>query len=96
MDRTLKIALASLTFNIAFATYHLVMGLVTSSWWLLTLGSYYLVLSIVRYVVLRYFCYPHYTAKVVSKVVSRKIAICAKKRLGIRLPSQLKALLFGL
>ena len=53
MDRTLKFALASLTFNISFATYHLVLGLVTSSWWLLTLGSYYLVLSIVRFVVLR-------------------------------------------
>ena len=53
MDRTLKFALASLVFNMAFATYHLVMGLVTSSWWLLTLGSYYLVLSIVRFVVLR-------------------------------------------
>ena len=53
MDRALKLALASLSFNIAFATYHLVVGLVTSSWWLLTLGSYYLVLSIVRFVVLR-------------------------------------------
>ena len=53
MDRTLKLALASLSFNIAFATYHIVMGLLTSSWWLLTLGSYYLVLSIVRFVVLR-------------------------------------------
>ena len=53
MDRTLKFALTSLTFNIAFATYHLVMGLVTSSWWLLTLGSYYLILSVVRFVVLR-------------------------------------------
>ena len=53
MDRTLKIALASLVFNIAFATYHLVMGLVTSSWWLLTLGSYYLILSTVRFAVLR-------------------------------------------
>ena len=52
MDRTLKFALASLVFNMAFATYHLIMGLVTSSWWLLTLGSYYLVLSIVRFVVL--------------------------------------------
>ena len=37
----------------AFATYHFIRGLVTSSWWLLTLGSYYLVLSIVRFVVLR-------------------------------------------
>ena len=53
MDRTLKLALASLTFNIAFASYHLVWGFVTSSWWLLTLGSYYLVLSVVRFVVLR-------------------------------------------
>ena len=53
MDRTLKFALASLVFNMAFATYHLVMGLATSSWWLLTLGSYYPVLSIVRFVVLR-------------------------------------------
>ena len=52
MDRTLNIALASLVFNIAFATYHLVAGLVTGSWWLLTLGSYYLVLSVVRFVVL--------------------------------------------
>ena len=52
MDRTLKIALASLLFNIAFATYHLVIGLVTRSWWLLTLGSYYLFLSVVRFVVL--------------------------------------------
>ena len=54
MDRTLKLALASLSFNIAFAGYHLITGLVTSSWWLLTLGSYYLVLSIVRFVVLRF------------------------------------------
>lgn len=53
MDRTLKLAFASLSFNIAFAIYHLVMGVVTSSWWLLTLGSYYLVLSIVRFVVIR-------------------------------------------
>ena len=52
MDKTLKMALASLMFNTAFATYHLVFGFVTSSWWLLTLGSYYLILSIVRFVVL--------------------------------------------
>ncbi len=53
MDKALKFAVASLAFNIAFATYYLVLGLVTSSWWLLTLGSYYFVLSIVRFVVLR-------------------------------------------
>ena len=53
IDRTLRLAFASLSFNIAFASYHVVMGLVTSSWWLLTLGSYYLVLTVVRFVVLR-------------------------------------------
>ena len=53
MDRTLKLVIGSLAFNIAFATYYLVMGLVTNSWWLLTLGSYYLVLSLVRFMVLR-------------------------------------------
>ena len=54
MGRTLKFALASLTFNIAFATYHFTVGIVASSWWFLTLGSYYLVLSIVRFVVLHF------------------------------------------
>ena len=63
MDRTLKFALASLVFNMAFATYHLVTGLATSSWWLLTLGSYYLILSIVRFVVLRFTSKEHFIAK---------------------------------
>ena len=53
MDRTLKIALISLVTNTAFAAYYLVFGAVWGSWWLLTLGSYYLLLSIVRFVVLR-------------------------------------------
>ena len=52
MDRTLKFAFASLVFNLVFAIYHFVLGLITNSWWLLTLGSYYLVLSVVRFVVL--------------------------------------------
>ena len=53
MDRTPKFVFATLTSNVAFAIYHLLLGLHTSSWWLLTLASYYFVLSIVRYVVLR-------------------------------------------
>lgn len=53
MNRTLKFLLASLTSNIAFAFYHLVLGMISGSWWLLTLGAYYLVLSLVRFVVLR-------------------------------------------
>ncbi|MBR6760704.1 MAG: hypothetical protein IKM30_01545 [Oscillospiraceae bacterium] len=53
MDRTLKVALCSLICNIAYSAYHLVLGIVTTSWWLLTLGVYYFILSIIRYFVLR-------------------------------------------
>ncbi len=52
MDKALKFALISLVLNVAFGAYHLVFGIVSSSWWLLTLGSYYLILSIVRFAVL--------------------------------------------
>lgn len=53
MDRTLKVAIISLSANTAVAAYYLVLGIETRSWWLLTLGSYYLVLGLVRFVVLR-------------------------------------------
>lgn len=52
MNKTLKIALLSLAANTAFAAYHLISGALTSSWWLLTLGSYYLILSLLRFTVL--------------------------------------------
>lgn len=52
MDRTQKLTLASLVFNIAFSIYHLVMGFAIGSWWLLTLGVYYMILGIVRFAVL--------------------------------------------
>ena len=53
MDKSLKLALASLIFNITFVAYYLIFGIVSKSWWLLTLGSYYLLLSFVRFFVLR-------------------------------------------
>lgn len=53
MDKTLKIALLSLTFNVVFAIYYLVLAAVICSWWLFILGIYYLVLSVVRFFVLR-------------------------------------------
>ena len=63
MDRTLKFVYASLTSNVSFAVYHFLLGLFTSSWWLLTLASYYLILSIVRYVVLRLKSKEHFIIK---------------------------------
>ncbi len=53
MDRALKISLASIVFNISFSAYYLIFGIVSSSWWLLTLGTYYLILCIVRIFVFR-------------------------------------------
>ena len=52
MNKPLKIALLSLVANTAFAAYYLISGTLTSSWWLLTLGSYYLILSLLRFTVL--------------------------------------------
>ena len=63
MDRTQKMAFISLICNIAFSIYHLVLGIVSYSWWLLTLGFYYLILSIVRFTVLRIKKTDHFIAK---------------------------------
>lgn len=43
----------SLVFNAVYSAYYLTFGVFTTSWWLLTLGLYYFLLSIVRFVVLR-------------------------------------------
>lgn len=53
MSRTYKPAFLSLAVNIAFGGYNVVIGCITHSWWLLTIGTYYAVLSVVRYTVLR-------------------------------------------
>ena len=53
MDRTLRIAVISLAANTAFSAYYFVFGILSASWWLLTLGFYYLMLSLIRFVVLR-------------------------------------------
>ena len=53
MDKTRRLAFVSLVCNIAFSVYHLVLGILSYSWWMLTLGFYYLILSVVRFAVLR-------------------------------------------
>ena len=54
MDRTRRLAFVGLMCNIAFSVYHLVLGILSYSWWMLTLGFYYLILSAVRFAVLRH------------------------------------------
>lgn len=52
MNKTIAVAIFSAVWNLAFSVSYLAFGSIFSSWWLLTLGAYYLVLSIVRIVVL--------------------------------------------
>ena len=54
IDRVQNTTLISLIFNILYCVYHIVFGAVTASWWFLTIGIYYAVLSIIRFVVLRH------------------------------------------
>lgn len=53
MDRVLKFSFFSLLFNAAFSTYHIVFGITMHSWWLFTIGIYYAILSVVRFIVLQ-------------------------------------------
>jgi len=54
MDRTLKLALVSFLLNMVYSAYHIIFGITTRSWWFFTIGIYYVILSIVRFGVLRY------------------------------------------
>ncbi len=53
LHRTLKFTLVGLIFNVAYSAYHIAFGVASRSWWLFTVGVYYMLLSIVRWVVLR-------------------------------------------
>ena len=54
VGRTKKVTLLSLVFNIAYCIYHIAYGAATTSWWFLTIGIYYAILSIVRFAILRH------------------------------------------
>ncbi len=48
----MKLSLFSLLFNLAFSAYHIVFGVIARSWWLLTVGVYYGILSAGRFAVI--------------------------------------------
>lgn len=52
-DRVLKLALLSFILNIAYGLYNAALGLATHSWWFITLSAYYIVLSVMRFALLR-------------------------------------------
>ena len=53
MNKVFATATVSLIINAAFSAYYLALGITSASWWLLTLGTYYLILSIGRFTVIR-------------------------------------------
>ena len=53
MDKTRNLDFLGLICNSAFSVYHFVLGVVSHSLWLLTLGFYYLILSAIRFSVLK-------------------------------------------
>ena len=54
MDRALKSSIRSFALNLSFSAYHLLLGYLSKSWWLLTLGTYYLLLSAIRIFALKW------------------------------------------
>ncbi len=63
VDKTLKLALVSLLFNMVYSAYHIIWGITTHSWWLFTIGIYYVILSVVRFVVLRHIGKNHFVIR---------------------------------
>ena len=63
MDKTLKLALVSLLFNMVYSAYHIIFGIAVHSWWFFTIGIYYAILSIVRFVVLRHKGKKHFVVR---------------------------------
>ena len=51
-NKTIKIAVLSLLINIAYAAVNVALGLISPSAWFVTMGAYYLVLAVVRFVAL--------------------------------------------
>ena len=54
MDRKPRFALVSLLFNMVYSVYHILLGILSHSWWFFTIGIYNAILSFVRFIVLRH------------------------------------------
>lgn len=52
-EKSMMIAFVSLLINAIFCAYHITLGAITHSWWLLAVGAYYVILSMIRFTILR-------------------------------------------
>lgn len=53
MNKNLKFSIITLIINIGFSVYYVFSGIFLSSWWLFSLGFYYYILSIARFIVIK-------------------------------------------
>ena len=53
IDKIQKTAFVVLLFNMVYSVYHVVLSVMMISWWFLTVGIYYVILSTSRFAVLR-------------------------------------------
>lgn len=53
MERLLKLTMISFLINFSFAVYNAYLGISYRSWWFVSLAAYYIVLSVVRFSLLR-------------------------------------------
>ena len=51
MNNGFKFLLVSVLFNAAFCAYYIIFGIITHSWWSFTVGVYYAILSVTRFIV---------------------------------------------
>ena len=68
-NRVLKTAILSLSVNSVYGVYNIVLGSIERSWWLFTTGVYYIMLSVLRFVI----------------VITRKRIVSLSKFTGIML-----------
>lgn len=54
MNKIYKRAIFVMLLNISLGGYYIFLGIITYSWWLLTSGVYYLILSAMRFTVIRF------------------------------------------
>ena len=50
-NKVLKTAIFSMALNSLYGAYNIILGLIERSWWLFTTGVYYLMLSVLRFVI---------------------------------------------
>ena len=53
-QKVLLMAFLSLVFNITYGLGNAVLGILSHSWWFLTVAAYYIILSIMRFAVVLY------------------------------------------